>query len=75
MNLKELSMLSNEKSVNDASMLSGSSEESFEVGESLLVQSQILKELQKVNARLDAVEGRVGSSNGGARQKEHQLKE
>ena len=75
MNLKELSMLSNKKSMNDASMLSGSSEESFEVEESLSVQSQILRELQKVNARLDAVEGQVGCSNGGARHKERQLKE
>ena len=75
MNLKELSMLSNKKSMNDASMLSGSSEESFEVEESLSVQSQILRELQKVNARLDAVEGQVGCNNGGARHKERQLKE
>ena len=49
MNLKELCMLSNKKTVNDNSMLSGSIEESSEVEENLSSQSQILKELQNVN--------------------------
>ena len=69
MNLKELSKL-HKHSQKDASNSSGvadtSVDTSSEEEEENAVQLQILAELKRVNARLDAVEDKVENSNGGA---------
>ena len=78
MNLQELSNMQ-KRNKTQSGTTSGVADYNGDVSEeenrTEAVQLQILAELKRVNARLDAVEGQVGSSNnGGARQKIEQSK-
>ena len=77
-NLKELSKMqkhSNPGASNNADVADTSVDSSSEEDEGNAVQLQILAELKRVNARLDAVENKVeSSSSGGVRPKERQSK-